>query len=487
MRSINLLFVTVFLICSMVNSFALEPLKPVDINVSVDPFSSRVKITWKKNPAETNVVAGYNINVWLVEGQSVKVIDNVAANVFEWTSAVIDVSEPLWYSVGTDYGTAGGGNEWDTTGGKTVFLNSIYDQCSKKVTLTWTPYVGWQNGVSNFEIWGSTSLDPTSFIQIADVSNTLSFDHIINNNETYYYYVIAKKDDNLTTSFSNMTSKVVNDPSLPSVMNINTLQNIDNAQSIISFDIELNKNYYDVALIRIVEGEQTVDTISRYSTGGEFSYTDNWKSASNHSYCLVSLDRCNQLYASSDTIKNIIIDANYSNDFVSVSWLKPSDKLYSFFYDLDVYILSKHVNLMQSAIVNSYHDDLLYLTESDGNVICYRVSSKFAGNNGEVNVISNESCVTLEPKVWIPNAINPISTNSENRVFEPRMSLKSPYSIYIYNKNRELIFSDENQGWRGKDNSGDPVKDDTYIYVIEVLYNQNLKRIYKGSVTVVYK
>jgi len=487
MRPVNLLFVVVFFICSVVTSFALVPLKPVDINVSVDPFSNRVKITWKKNPAETNVVDGYNINVWLVERESVKVIDNVAANVFEWTSGVVDVSKPLWYSVGTDYGIAGGGNEWDTTGGTTVFLNSTYDQCSKKVTLTWTPYVGWPNGVNNFEIWGSTSLDPASFAKIADVSDASSFEHIINNNDTYYYYVIAKNDDNLTTSYSNMTSKVVNNLSLPQILSINVLQNIDNVQSAINFNIELNKNYYDVALIRLVEGESTVDTISKYTSGGEFSYIDNWKSATNHSYCLVSLDRCKQLYASSDTIKNIILDANYGNDYVSVSWLKPSDKLYSFFYDLDVYILLKHVKLIHSAIVNSYNDDLSYLTESDGNVICYKVMSQFIGKNGEVNVISNERCVTLEPKVWIPNAINPISSNPENRVFEPHMSLKSPYFTYIYNKNRDLIFSAENNGWRGKDSSGNPVKEDTYIYVIEVLYNQNLKRIYKGSVTVVYK
>lgn len=486
MKDLRILFWILCLNVSVFEAYSQHTFQPVDITVSINPFQSKVVVKWSKNPAETGVVAGYLINTWLNGGPAVTPIATVSPSVFEWISPATQIDKSLWYSVGTDYGTAGGGNEYDPIGGETMFLSSSYSERDNILSLNWTEYQGWSSGIDHYEIYYSTVNNQSSFTLLATVINKTSYAHLVNNKTQYYYYVKAVKSGNAAVfSNSNMESYFVNEPVPPADIRVVKLVNNNNVGSTIELFAESSKEYYDLALIRKVD--QMVDTLRRYSIAGIFTFTDTWASSSIPSYYFISLDRTKLLFSSSDTVKNITLEANHSDNQISVSWSSPIAIQTPLSYNLDVFIDKRGVNLLSSSTVNYYADDMSYLLDSDKNNLCYRAFTNYAGKYGNIEVVSNTKCINLEPVVWIPTAINPSSTNSENRVFAPRMSLTAPYSITIFNKHREQIFHSKNKGWRGEDNSGKAVYDDTYLYVIEIKYDNDLTRIYKGSVTVVYK
>lgn len=89
-----------------------------------------------------------------------------------------------------------------------------------------------------------------------------------------------------------------------------------------------------------------------------------------------------------------------------------------------------------------------------------------------------------------PNAINPYSTNSENRVFLPKgLGIDaSEYHLIIYDRWGSKVFESFNlsHGWDGRINNGEVGKPDTYPWV--VIYKDKYGKTHRvaGTVTLVY-
>ncbi|MCF0205851.1 MAG: fibronectin type III domain-containing protein, partial [Bacteroidales bacterium] len=127
------------------------PDPPNFLSASVVPESSPTRVLLRWEPSTDNNVAGYIIY---------KVVDNI-------TTTLDTVSDR---SVGTyEYLTssANGGSEkfrmaaFDYAGYKssitqphsTIYLTSAYDKCAQTTTLSWSPYVGWDNGIVNYRVY----------------------------------------------------------------------------------------------------------------------------------------------------------------------------------------------------------------------------------------------------------------------------------------------------------------------------------------------
>lgn len=106
------------------------------------------------------------------------------------------------------------------------------------------------------------------------------------------------------------------------------------------------------------------------------------------------------------------------------------------------------------------------------NEFCYDTASRMIYTEGSA-------------RISIPNAFTP-NGDGINEVFKVvYLNQKGGY-LRIYNRWGDLIYEskDLNQGWDGT-YKGEPCQDDTYIYIVEYIDNNERKRNLKGTVTLI--
>jgi gliding motility-associated-like protein len=121
--------------------------------------------------------------------------------------------------------------------------------------------------------------------------------------------------------------------------------------------------------------------------------------------------------------------------------------------------------------------------------LCYCIKSIENLPNSTFNrqdtTYSNVVCVDAEPIVYFPNAIQ---INGFNTVFKPKgLFLNNTEStIYIYNRWGELIHTvkDISIGWDGKDQKGDFVQSDIYVYKATIVGINEKKLNFNGTISV---
>lgn len=105
---------------------------------------------------------------------------------------------------------------------------------------------------------------------------------------------------------------------------------------------------------------------------------------------------------------------------------------------------------------------------------------------GCTDTIQRIITVITDPTFFIPSAFTPANGDDLNMTFKPAFTYMSDYSMHIYNRWGELLFSTHNgdEGWDGKNPQGKMVKSDIYVYKIFVkdIYGKQFE--YYGHVTV---
>ena len=89
--------------------------------------------------------------------------------------------------------------------------------------------------------------------------------------------------------------------------------------------------------------------------------------------------------------------------------------------------------------------------------------------------------------LYIPSAFRPGSTIAENRVFTIKGTAMVDYSLYIFDRYGQQIWSSHNfeDFWDGTNMAGQEVPAGTYIYKIEGTDYKKRHILYKGNVTLI--
>ncbi len=126
--------------------------------------------------------------------------------------------------------------------------------------------------------------------------------------------------------------------------------------------------------------------------------------------------------------------------------------------------------------------------ENASSIIVTQPGIYWATSSGECST-TDSIRITRDCYLNIPNAFSP-DGDGLNDYFLPRELLSSglkSFKMDIYNRWGENIFtttSIEGRGWDGKYN-GVPQPMSTYVYVIDAEFNNNLKKNFKGNVTLI--
>jgi hypothetical protein len=461
-----------------------KPQPPEVISVSVDPFYDKVEIKWKPSISDPSLIHGYYINQWVTDAlgnKHWKHIDSVAAGVTEWKSNTMVLNKQLWFSVGTKYNY---NNELNSTGGFTMVSETEYEECTDRAKIKWNKYRGWAEGVDKYNVYVSETGFKGEFTLLGTTTDTTYYHSGFRPKDKRYYYIIAQRSgDPSVTATTTLTNVVANEPTLPAEVMISKLENKNNAEIKFTLKVSSDAEYNKFRLMKSTDGSK-FDTLYKYSEVGVKSYSDIAAPSDNVYYTLMSIDRCNAINVVSDTVKVMLATAQQADNNVKIKWNAPSDKTVS--YTVKSTNTGVERDLVTKDNFNSYNDNYGYIAEGMDNRICYIIEASFAGKFGTVDVVSNEPCIGLQPRIWLPTAINPNSVHTANRSFKPELSFNSPYSITIYNRWKKQIYYGENGPWKGVNKSGEQVVQGTYIYLVKIEYDEGKIVEKKGTVTVIY-
>ena len=376
----------------------------------------------------------------------------------------------------------------------TIHLTNELDICEREVSLNWTPYEGWTDGVDRYEI--IVSVSGSSFDVIATVGgNATSFTHT---NVTYdftYNYFVRAVGANDSISYSNGVIRFVQRPSQANfhylatashnLMNeIEVLTYTDASSSAISYELEVNRpsEYgFDLAASIAPNG-------SNYIT---YFDSDIYPQRGAYEYKVSIIDSCGNIGDVSNLAKTVFLEVNTDHVGLqnTLSW--------SAYEGFDGEIVEYHIYRGEDGVfsntpiatnlstVRSYVDDLSTELNSEGQ-FCYRVEAVEGINSFGFSqtAFSNTVCATFDPIVYIPNAF---IINGENPIFKPVVSLYDfdSYSLTIFDRWGGVLFNtdDVDEGWDGRNYLNALVSEGVYIYFVSIKDRDNKEYQYRGSVT----
>jgi gliding motility-associated-like protein len=138
------------------------------------------------------------------------------------------------------------------------------------------------------------------------------------------------------------------------------------------------------------------------------------------------------------------------------------------------------IGTTSSVQVNEFKDRKLGDSTID---FCYQVQA--IENPGQYNQLSRSTveCVHQDATVFIPNSFTPYNQDGLNDLFGPKGAYIKNYSMKIYNRWGEQVYSTSSGAdWDGT-NHGQFVQQGVYIYLITVIGYNGKQSYFKGTVT----
>ena len=381
----------------------------------------------------------------------------------------------------------------------TMYLQQDYNKCKKRVTLHWSSYDGWPEGIEKYVLYESVNGAPAAAVQNLDPGTQTTTVQVTPFSD-YCFYIEAISNGTQRPSYSNQKCLTAEYPSTSQTYYLsNVTAELDNTLDIsLRYDAMASGQKFD--LLRSIDPNgpfKTIATLPQDSAGGlEISYHDADVDASSvrYYYKWIAYDACGQVADTSQMSSSIFAYAAADKqDLINkISW----NAYEGWSGDVTGYDIYRRLgntgsyNLLASVGPNTlyYNDPVQQFIEKEGN-FCYRIMAiEGSGNafNDPKKAFSNVSCATQEPLIWIPNAI---VLDGFNKIFKPVAGFLdfTRYQMKIVNRWGQVIFTSNSldQGWDGTQN-GKRVLQGVYFYFITFYDGAGNNYIRKGDLYVLY-
>lgn len=465
---------------------------PVVVGVTIDTLTNETSITWIPTPQSDTY--GYIVYMqdpetgFLVELDTIYGQFNTTYTYLEsYTDGSVTYTVAAFDSCPSPTGAPFNLSARDPNFHTTIFLQSQLSVCDGNVTVSWNPYRGWSP--ESYDIFVKNG---ASGWQIVHTTMGTSYSFVGQDLENYEVVVRANKGDGII-SFSNVDSFMVERTPQPSYSYIRfaSVGNNDDAviidyihdQSVIVKKIELQR--FNRGVFETIE--EVLTPGSPHIFRDENVYVDD----ESYTYRVIYYDSCGNTGYTSNIGKTILLNTQIDNTqlITYLTWTPYENFNGSV---LGYYIYRGVDNVYEPSPVTflnpnrlSYEDEV-YDMPTEGK-ICYRIEALESANvfGNPQRSISNESCVLVEPLIYVPNAFYPDGVNA---VFIPvlRNYDYENYRMTVFDRWGQVVFqtSDPLMGWNGKvNNVGRNAETATYVYMIE-LYNGHGEQVMtRGHVT----
>jgi len=358
------------------------------------------------------------------------------------------------------------------------------------IQLNWNTYQGWE--VKKYLVYKDGNLIATMGKDTTNFKDTL-----VVCTTTYHYLIKAVCDTTNDTliSFSNTDSIKSFDHKAPQKVYIKTVtvSNPNKAVTITwnpsaSFD---TKNYLiyrksgingDMKFVDSTNQLSYIDSISEISTIRQIRDSDN---RDDDCYYIFAQDHCGNVSSASNEGCVIILNAQNQQFYNTLNW-----NGYQTWYDgvLNYNVYKKEDNqpwnligTTTSGIIHNFTDKDL----GDSTInFCYQVEA--VENLGQYNQLSRSTvaCVHQDATVFIPNSFTHFNLDGLNDYFGPKGLYIKNYTMQIYNRWGELVYSTTTgKPWDGTFKGAEALEG-VYIYLITIEDYNAKKSSFNGNITI---
>lgn len=275
----------------------------------------------------------------------------------------------------------------------------------------------------------------------------------------------------------------------PDLISISSVSLGSDAKSL-SIGLMLSPSPSTSRAVLIREAASGTDTLELPNTSlDDYLFDDADADASEQNlYAIVAYNACGQEIARSPGAANICLGASIRATEHSLIWNIPSNA-------------KTAVVAIDDSNSGSFRDlmdidiDLCDYVHDIGGIMAadeqfpgrFRYQIRYVLNNGK-EAFSNIAEVVEEPRIYIPNALNPESEIDDNRIFRPVANFLSDFQMSVFNKRGMLLFqtSEIGEGWDGRYRTSKLCPRDSYVYVISFTDAQGRRHEKKGFVSLVY-
>ncbi len=370
--------------------------------------------------------------------------------------------------------------------------------CQFRIKLSWNTYIGWTNGVTQYDIYRDENYSGNLiYVGTVPSSQTYFMDTNVVDNSSYCYYVRATGYNGFSSS-SNQTCRVVDIPNNPQF--ITSLNASVESENQVSLKFLVDTSAQNISEYRILRSDSLTGTYEQiktipFSQNPEISFIDNVPSdTKKYYYKIDAYNSCGRQIIESGVVSNIVISAINNGDLQhALYW----EDFYQWLGGIQNFELHRIDDETDEVIVNSTYsmnsfvDDISELPFNShyySGKFCYYIRY-FEDNNNpygyQDSSRSNMVCTQEFSRVFLPNAFSPLHESSVNNTFKPSVLFisKDNYLFTIFNRWGEKIFetSDPEKGWDGRCKCGKVAPAGIYIYTL--MYQDANGDVHKKSGT----
>lgn len=475
----------------------IAPAKPLITYVTYIGDSGEIEIRW--SPSTSKDIRTYHIDtVDITTTPSITgyFLDSVPADTLVYRYHEKDTKTKIYTILAIDKSNNKSLESGDFH--KPVKLDIAYDSCSSAMVLNWEKYYGWKNNLTGYRVYAKENNGNFSLVTDLIDTTTLKFTYKNIKENTDYEFYIEAYDNRGRTSTSNVRKKYTFMPAPPSFLDLNYVSVIDSRTVEISFSADITGTMNDFLVSRSSSlfANFTPLTSVRDLTEATTTITDNIATQGELFYYKVeALNSCSAPVLSSNTGNNLKLTGISQEGNITLSWT-PYQKFRSGILEYRIYRKNSagdfELHGYSPPDATEYKEEIASSAGSgiEGRVAYYIEAVEAGVNSTGIQGLckSNEINVTIDSRLYIPNAFTP-DGDGLNDVFIPVIDfLPKEFRMYIYDRSGKALFlsTDPTVGWDGTMNGSVKAPESTYIYHIEYASFSGGLRDTTGHVTLIY-
>ncbi len=477
----------------------IAPLPPIIQHVTVDSLTGNTVVSWNPSTSEDAVAYIILVNIsgaWVI----LDTLYGYNNTSFTYSNSNADlISEPFGIAAFDSClnGNPPGPNTSPMgTFQRTIFVKNNYQVCAKKTTLRWNKYINWASGVAKYEVFRKSGNGSFNLIGSTVPGDTVFIDDDQSYNVNYCYVIRAISGNDQDSSLSNISCRYSNQPPIPNYSYLSNVSVVGNTIDISLFS-HTGGITKQVILERSTDNGITFSTIeSRNALQSTMVFSDVDVEVNNQQYVYrVSLkDSCDNISRISNTGKNILLtvqvdDVNLKNQ---LNWTPYENwqvgiSAYSIYRSINGVFDPTPIATVPSSQLYFEDDVSGFIGTLSNGSFCYKIEAIETTNSfgNSSSSFSNEFCATMNPLVFIPNALYIDGINNQWKPVANLLDFTS-YSVRVYTRFGEVIFetSDPNISWDGT-YKGQMVQLGVYIYQVTFDAGNGKFEDIRGSLTVI--
>lgn len=484
----------------------LDPDAPAISDIDVDPVTGLAVLNWTPSPAAD--LAGYII--YLCSGGLQVPIDTIFdPNATAYTNPLSNAQSLIEsYNVAAfdscfvdgapDPGAA------NPSCASTLRIIAERQPCSDLALIEWAGAYGLDGNVESYSIHAQQALDETATNwgaaeQLGTVpAGTYEFEHEGAQLGSVYRYWVEAHHSTGASSLSNLATLDFQYPGAPAFTNILRASALDSSgvEVVVDFDQSMTEQHHFILERKRADQPNApflrIDAMT--AVGGlNVAFTDlgAHSQVMSYTYRVRVENLCNDSVDVSNEATTMLLDGTADEEqLVNTLFWNPYEE---FPGSVSSYRIFRSENggapqplVTLPASVTAYEDEVGQ-TESASGEFCYLIEAvdSAPGPNGGVNyALSNTTCLSLPPVIWIPNAI---TVGGFNPVFKPVISFAdlTTFHMEVYSRWGDVIFAsdDADWGWDGTVD-GATVQEGAYGYTLWIQDGSGKQTMRSGLVNV---